>query len=341
MSKFSKISLFSDLNNLRDITLDPAYSAICGYTDADLDAVFAPEIAGLDRHAIRHWYNGYSWLGNERVYNPFDVLRLFQQRRFDNYWFETGSPRFLIDRLLSGGFAAPSLDGMVADDELLSAFDVDHIGIEALLFQTGYLTIIDVAEEEGERRFRLGYPNEEVRRSLNRSLLRAMTPSRSGRIMLRSDLRALMSANDFEGIESLLRAFFASIPYNWHVRNNIADFEGYYASIFYACFAAAGFDVRAEDATSRGRLDMAVSFNDQVYLFEFKVVEIAPQGGALAQLRGKRYADKYRNSDDRIHLIGVEFSREARNLAAFDVETVAGRRSQVRPPPPGCATRRR
>ena len=154
-----------------------------------------------------------------------------------------------------------------------------------------------------------------------------MTPSRSGRIMLRSDLRALMSANDFEGIGSLFRAFFASIPYNWHVRNNIADFEGYYASIFYACFAAAGFDVRAEDATSRGRLDMAMSFNDQVYLFEFKVVELAPQGGALAQLREKRYADKYRNSGDRVHLIGVEFSREARNLAAFDVETVAGRRS--------------
>ena len=96
VSKFSKVSLFSGLNNLKDITLDPRYSGICGYSDADLDTVFAPELPGLDRDRIREWYNGYGWLGEERVYNPYDILLLFDSRRFDAWWFETGTPTFLV-----------------------------------------------------------------------------------------------------------------------------------------------------------------------------------------------------------------------------------------------------
>ena len=141
VSKFSKVSLFSGLNNLKDITLDPRYSAICGYTDADLDAVFAPELPGLDRDEIRRWYNGYSWLGEEKVYNPFDILLLFDSRRFGAYWFETGTPTFLVEMLITRGVGALALDNMLGSDDLLSAFDVDHIATEALLFQTGYLTI--------------------------------------------------------------------------------------------------------------------------------------------------------------------------------------------------------
>ncbi len=323
VSKFSKVSLFSDLNNLSDITLKPAYSAICGYTDADLDTVFAAELEGVDRQALRRWYNGYCWLGDERVYNPQDVLRFFQEGQFDNYWFETGSPRFLVDMLLAGGLENPKLDGMLASDQLLSAFDADHIGTEALMFQSGYLTITDVQSGDGGQQYRLGYPNEEVRRSLNLSLLLAMTPSRIGSVGVPRELRAALQEHDFASVEDLFRRFLSSIPYNWHVRNNIADFEGYYASIFYICFMAAGFDVRAEDATSRGRLDMAVLFRGHVYLFEFKVVELAPEGGALAQLQERRYAEKYKAAGTSVHLIGVEFSREERNVVAFDVETVA------------------
>ena len=99
VSKFSKVSLFSGLNNLTDITLDPSYSAICGYTDADLDTVFAPELPGLDRDAVREWYNGYGWLGEEKVYNPFDILLLFRNRKFGAWWFETGTPAFLVETL--------------------------------------------------------------------------------------------------------------------------------------------------------------------------------------------------------------------------------------------------
>ena len=320
VSKFSKVSLFSGLNNLIDITLEADYSAVCGYTDADLNAVFAPELPGLDREQIRDWYNGYSWLGEEKVYNPYDILLLFRRRQFRAYWFETGTPAFLVETLFRRRVGAPDLDGMVGSDELLSTFDVDDIATEGLLFQTGYLTIKDVEDVDGKPLYRLDYPNREVRQSLNENLLRAMAPDASRQLAEGARLHRLLGANDFPGIEELFRAFFAGIPYEWHTRNNIADYEGYYASVFYSHFAALGLDVTVEDSSSHGRLDMAVRFNGQVCLFEFKVVERAPTGAAMAQLKERRYADKYRSLGQPIHLIAVEFSRENRNLVTFEVE---------------------
>ena len=178
ISKFSKVNLFSQLNNLTDITLDPAYSSICGYTEDDLEAVFAPELGGLDREQVRDWYNGYSWRGAEKVYNPFDVLLLLRRREFEAHWFETGTPAFLVDMLFERRVSSVSLGDMVSTGELLSAFDVggraaaEHIGTEALLFQTGYLTITGEERLGGKALFRLGYPNREVRQSLNEHLLR-------------------------------------------------------------------------------------------------------------------------------------------------------------------------
>ncbi len=323
VSKFSKVSLFSGLNNLTDITLDPCYSAICGYTDADLDTVFAPELPGLDRDEIRRWYNGYGWLGEEKVYNPFDILLLFRNREFAAHWFETGSPTFLIDTLVRRGMSAPALEKMAGTDELLSTFDVDDIGTEALLFQTGYLTIVEHKRLGGRTVYRLGYPNQEVRQSLNDSLSRHLSgdPTRQMANSLR--LYELLEANDFEGLKTLFHAFYASIPHQWYTNNDIARFEGYYASVFYSYFAGLGLDVTVEDSTSHGRLDMAVCFNANVYLFEFKVVELAPEGAAMAQLKERGYADKYRHLGQPIHLIAVEFSKDARNLAAFEVERAA------------------
>ncbi len=317
VSKFSKVSLFSGLNNLKDITLDARYSAICGYTDADLNTVFAPELPGLDRDEIRHWYNGYSWLGEE-VYNPFDILLLFDSRRFGAWWFETGTPTFLIETLLSRGVGTLDLDNILGSDELLSTFDVDHIATEALLFQTGYLTIIQTEPRGSRTYYRLSYPNQEVRQSLNESLLNHLTGSPAQQAEHSARLYDLLLVNDFAGLESLFKAFFASIPYQWHTNNEIANYEGYYASVFYSYFASVGFDIVVEDSSSDGRLDMAVRFNDNVYLFEFKVVELASEGTAMAQLRQKGYADKYRDRGEPIHLIGVEFSRETRNLIAFE-----------------------
>ena len=164
VSKFSKVNLFSGLNNLKDITLDRRYSAICGYTEADLDIVFAPELPGLDRERNRDWYNGYCWRGAEKVYNPYDVLLLFDSREFAAHWFETATPTFLVETLFQRRVTTVSLGETVSTAELLSAFDVDHIGTEALLFQTGYLTIVSEENMGGEALYRLGYPNREVRR---------------------------------------------------------------------------------------------------------------------------------------------------------------------------------
>ena len=320
VSKFSKVSLFSGLNNLTDITLEPDYSAICGYTDADLDTVFAPELGGLDRNQVRDWYNGYSWRGEEKVYNPFDILLLFRKREFAAHWFETGTPTFLVDTLFRRRVSALALDGMVSTAELLSTFDVDDMPTEALLFQTGYLTIERPEPRGAEMFYRLGYPNREVRQSLNRSLLNRMTGDASRPVAHSARLYDLLLVNDFPGLAALVESFFASIPYEWYTNNDIASYEGFYASVFYSYFAGLGLDVVVEDSSSHGRLDMAVRFNANVYLFEFKVVELAPEGAAVAQLKARGYADKYRDRGEPIHLIGVEFSREARNLAAFDVE---------------------
>ena len=319
VSKFSKVSLFSGLNNLTDITLEPAYSALCGYTEQDLDGVFAAELEGLDRNEVRHWYNGYNWLG-ETVYNPFDILLLFRRRKFAAYWFETGSPAFLVETLTSRGVSPVELGTLVGTDELLSTFDVDEIGTEALLFQTGYLTIQERSDIGGETLFRLGYPNREVRQSLNRSLLRYLSgrTTRQGPNSIR--LHELLSANDWGQLKELFHAFYASIPHQWYTNNDIANFGGYYAAVFYAYFAGLGLDVAVEDSTSYGRLDMAVFFNGNVYLFEFKVVEIASEGGAMAQLKARGYADKYRHLQQPIHLVAVEFSKASRNVLALDVE---------------------
>ena len=333
VSKFSRVSLFSDLNNLIDLTVDPGYSAICGYTEADLDEVFAAELPGLDRDEIRAWYNGYSWLGTERVYNPFALLKLFRSREFEGHWFETATPRFLVDTLIRRGFAAPDLEKIHASGALLSAFDVEAMAPEALLFQTGYLTIVDSERLDGRRLYRLGYPNREVRRGLNESLLDELAP----RWRTAEDagaLRRLLAAADWPGVEALFRRLLAGIPHDWHRRNEIARYEGYWTSVFYAWFQAALDGVTVEEATSRGRLDLAVRLGTDVYVFEFKVAERAERGAALAQLQARRYADKHRAPGRAVHLIGVEISAESRDVVAFETATCPATRTHGIDPGP-------
>ena len=319
ISKFSKVNLFSQLNNLTDLTLDPVYSSICGYTEGDLDTVFAPELGGLDRERVREWYNGYSWLGAEKVYNPYDVLLLLRRRKFAAHWFETGTPAFLVDKLFERRVTSVSLDHTVSTEALLSTFDVEHIGTEALLFQTGYLTITGEEELGGKALYRLGYPNREVRQSLNECLLQHLVQDSEQQTANSIRLQRLLVAHDCAGLKELFHAFFASIPYQWYTNNDIAHYEGFYASVFYSYFAALGHEIAVEDSSSHGRLDMAVTTGGHVYLFEFKVVEMAPPGAALEQLRERGYAAKYRGRGEPIHLIGVEFSRETRNVTAFEV----------------------
>ena len=208
---------------------------------------------------------------------------------------------------------------MMGGSDLLSTFDVDDIATEALLFQTGYLTITGELDLNGVPLYRLGYPNREVRQSLNRSLLRYLVKDGTRQMANSVRVREYLEKSDFEGLRALFQAFFSSIPYEWYTNNDIANYEGYYASVFYSYFAALGLDVTVEDSTSHGRLDMAVRFSGNVYLFEFKVVEMAGEGAALAQLRERDYAAKYRGGEGEVFLVGVEFSRETRNVVGFEV----------------------
>ena len=319
ISKFSKVNLFSQLNNLTDITLDRRYSGICGYTEDDLEAVFAPELVGLDREQVREWYNGYRWRGVHKMYNPYDVLLLFDSREYKAHWFETGTPAFLVDTLFERKVASVTLDQTVSTEALLSAFDVGRIGTEALLFQTGYLTITGEEELGGKALYRLGYPNREVRQSLNECLLQHLVQDSERQMANSIRLQRLLEAHDCAGLKELFHAFFASIPYQWYTNNQIASYEGFYASVFYSYFAALGYAIAVEESSSHGRMDLAVRTGGHVYLFEFKVVEMAPPGSALAQLESRDYAAKYQHLNEPIHLIGVEFSRQTRNVTAFEV----------------------
>jgi hypothetical protein len=320
VSKFSKVSLFSGLNQLKDITIDARYSAICGYTDADVDRVFAPELAGLDREEIRTWYNGYNWTG-ESVYNPFDLLLLFDSREFRSYWFETGTPTFLIDLLSQRQAFTPDLGRTVTTDDLLSSFDVDYIVTEALMFQAGYLTIDERMHLGGAIiEYTLRYPNREVSASLNMALVQRFVGDISAPSRHVGQLYRLLLKNDFDGLKQNIASLFASIPNDWYRNNPIAQYEGYYASVFYSYFASIGLDIRCEDVTNRGRIDMTVLFNGNIYIIEFKVVEQTPEGSAMAQLKERNYAQKYQAHQQPIHLIGVEFSKAAKGLVGFEVE---------------------
>ena len=249
ISKFSKVNLFSQLNNLTDITLDPRYSSICGCTERDLDTVFGSELAGLDRDQVREWYNGYRWRGDEKVYNPYDVLLLLDSGEFAAHWFETGTPSFLVDKLFERRVSSVALDRIVSTEGLLSAFDVDLISTEALLFQTGYLTITGEERLGGKALYRLGYPNREVRESLNEHLLIHLVQDTAQQMANSMRLARLLAAHDCAGLQELVQAFYASIPYQWYTNNEIAEYEKFYASVFYSYFAALGYEIAVEEDT--------------------------------------------------------------------------------------------
>ena len=319
VTKFSKVSLFSGLNNLNDITLDERYSAICGYTENDLSRVFAPELQGLDREQIREWYNGYRWAVNaDKVYNPFDLLLLFDKRKFRAWWFQTGTPSFLVKNLIERNIPTACLDGILVNEDELDTFDVDNIAPEALMFQTGYLTIGGQETRHSESCYRLVYPNREVRLSLNSSLLAYLTGRDYQRRQHRDALAEVLAIGDLGGLERCIRALYDSIPYQWHTRNEIARYEGYYASVFYGYLCGLDVEVTVEDSSNRGRLDLAVRAEEHLYLFELKVARAGSSGTAMAQLRQRDYAAKYRHLGVPIHLVGVEFSAETRNVEVFD-----------------------
>ena len=320
VSKFSKVSLFSGLNNLNDITLDARWSALCGYTEAEVDQVFAAECVGLDRAEMKRWYNGYNWLG-EAVYNPFDLLLLFDKRRFLPWWSETGTPEFLTRLLLREGFFTPDLRRLVTGAGSVSSFEIERIRPEALLFQAGYLTIKEARQTlGGQWTYTLGYPNHEVAMSLNSALLDEFSGDAMRAERYRIELDEILASGDATALVRCVSGFLAGIPYPWSGKTGPAKYEGYWASVFYSWLAALGYEIRVEEATHRGRIDLVLLHPYRIWLFEFKVA--ASAGEALAQIRQNGYADKFRAHGLPMVWVGLRFSPEEKNVVEFQAESV-------------------
>lgn len=324
VSKFSKINLFSGLNNLLDITLDKKFSALCGYTQHELENVFSPELQNINLAQIKRWYNGYNW-GGESVYNPFDVLLFLNDsnKSFQPYWCETGNPTFLIDKLFDEQVNLANLTKQIADNSLLSRFDIGDISPIALMFQTGYLTIDKVFMGFESVDYQLKFPNVEVQQSFHKLMLNRYLEQKVHTKQHRTNLYHAITQHDLAKIVTEVKAFFASIPHHWHRNNNIAHYEGYWASVFYALFASLGFQTITEDCTNQGNIDMTLIVDNHVYIFEFKVIHRInhhPTGIALAQISDKNYALKYQTGENVIYQIGVEFNEQNREVI-FDIQT--------------------
>ncbi len=328
ITMFSKVSLFSVLNNLNDISLDPRYSAICGYTEHDLENVFVRELEGLDRTEIRHWYNGYNWLGPEKVYNPWAILSLLDSRKFMAHWSETGMPSFLYKLMMERRFTPHNINNLKVEKNLVSTFDVDSIGIEALLFQSGYLTIIDEHRETADIVFELDYPNFEVRSSLNSGYLQHLFGMGKRVPTETKQMVSMLEQEDFDAFENKVRTLFAEIPHELHLNSDMAHYESWYCSVLHACLwdNAVKPYIRAQESTSRGRSDLVVVIGRKVFVFECKMAGRTDDSDqraleTIAQIKDRGYADKYRDGTNALYLIGAIFNEDKRNLLKMKVES--------------------
>ena len=322
VSKFSKVSLFSGLNNLEDISLDERYATICGYTHNDIKESFSERLDGVDLDELKKWYNGYNFLG-EGVYNPFDILLFFSKgKSYSNYWFETGNPAFLIEVLKTKNFFLPNLEDIKVNESSLSSFDVDYIKLETLLFQTGYLTIKEIKKRFNQKVYHLTYPNLEVKTALSEYIFEYLLTDET---LDKTPMFDAIEEKDMEKFEKAIYTLFASIPYNSYVKNDIQNYEGYYANVIYSYFLGLGISFIAEDVTNLGRIDLTIATPDmsQVYVIEFKVVDNKNQNGkALEQIKDNRYYEKYEEKANEIIIIGIEFSKKDRNICKFEWERV-------------------
>ncbi|MFA5480711.1 MAG: AAA family ATPase [Candidatus Muiribacteriota bacterium] len=317
VSKFSKVSLFSGLNNLNDITINSKYATICGYTQSELEYSFKEYLKGQDLDKIREWYNGYKWLG-ESVYNPFDIL-LFIDNNFDfrNYWFSTATPTFLLKLIEKNQYFIPDLENIILDETLLGSFDVDNLNLETLMWQTGYLTIDRVENLLNIREYYMKIPNREVEISLMSEISEFLTKSSETKKHSNNMLRALLK-KDMESFELSLKCLFESIPYNYFTKNEMFNYEGYYVSVFYANMKGLGIDAKCEVATKRGRIDTLLQLPEVIYVIEFKT----EGGGALKQIKEKGYHEQFLDSDKEIILVGIEFDKSKRNISKVEWEQV-------------------
>jgi hypothetical protein len=325
VTKFSKVSLFSGLNQLIDITIDEEFSSMCGYTDNDLQEYFSEHLSGSNPEDVRNWYNGYNWTGSESVYNPYDILLFLSKKfSFQNYWFETGTPTFLIELFRKHQYFLPNLENIQVTREVLGAFDVDYIDPIALLFQSGYLTIKDTYIDDQEQIFNLKIPNREVRQALNSQFISGYAGLTSLKLDSRLQMKKELSTGNVTSLIKTIKGLFAGIPWRNFTNNDLANFEGYYASVLYAFFASLNARVIPEDITNHGQADMTILLGNHIYIMEIKVVDNLPEGNnqALQQIIQRNYAEKYRNREEKtVHEVGLVFNKTERNLVQADYLT--------------------
>ena len=324
ITKFSQLSIFSTINNLTNVTLDTAFSTICGITEEELSTVLREDIERLAgilglsyeamHHKLKERYDGYHFTKNSpEVYNPFSLLKAFKQREVTNYWFDSGTPTFLIRQMQHFKTDIMSLDKLVVD---VSAFDQPTENMEdalPLLYQSGYLTIKDYNEDI--EAYTLSIPNQEVRVGLVKGLLPVYTGLKSTSVQMgfAAKFWQALTAGDIEQAMREMQAYMAGIPYVEGFKQKLAEaatVEGFYEYTLYLIFSMLNVYVRTQVKVAGGRADMVVWMPDTTYVFELKVNGTAQQ--ALAQIDSHDYALPYQTEDRKVVKVGVRFNADTR-----------------------------
>jgi len=319
VSKFCHVSLFSDLNNLTDITMNRTYAGMLGYTQEEFEANFADRIELASKQMnmpkeqllprIKDWYDGYRFHEDApRVYNPVSLAEFFNRRfEFKNYWFTTGTPSFLLELIMKSKFNYADLTGAPVSESFFNAFEITRLKPMVLLYQTGYLTIDKCLEkkipftDQTVREYYLRFPNLEVERSFNEHLLEYCTAIQTESSQeFFSKLITAVGTGNADSFMKLIQSVFADIPYTIHVKD-----EHYYQTVCYVICDLLNLLVQAEVCTNNGRIDMMVTAGDWIYVVEFKLNKTADE--AMKQIEHKEYAMKYRKDGKKIMLLGVNF----------------------------------
>ena len=331
VTRFSKVSVFSGLNNLRDISLLSDFAGICGITEQELEANFAPEIETLGNELgetrdatlaiLKKRYDGYLFARKgENVYNPFSLLNVFASRELSDYWYATGTPTFLVEYLKAAHYNIPDLEGNVRLDESdLEANRTDFRNPLPILFQAGYLTIKEYQAMFNV--YRLGFPNDEVRYGFMKNLLDGFAPTLYGAGVAASDFARDMLEGKVDEFMTRMRSILSGIPYSTvSSEEMVALRERDYQVSVYLIFSLMGQFVQTEVHNSVGRADCVVHTRDVIYVFEFKLWSKGTPQEALAQIKANGYDTPFRASGKRVVLIGVSFDEQKRTIGAWEAE---------------------
>jgi len=326
VSKYGKVSIFSDLNNLYDATTDQSMATLLGWTQEELERNFDERIEETAKHLkmnrktllknLQTWYNGYSWDGETTLYNPFSILNFFQAKRIHNFWFSTGTPTFLMQLMIRDQMPAYDLERITGSEALLDSADVLSADLIALLFQTGYLTIKKIDQTQpGRTRYHLSFPNEEVRVSFLKHLLAGYMgkPVVLTEATYSEKMRQALEKEDLERFFLVLQTIFATIPYQI-----TGTQESYFHSIVHVCLTLTGYVVHSEIPTNQGRMDAVLDTGSHIYIFEFKLHESADD--AMVQIRAKGYPERFRAAGKTLTLVGVAFDTERKNISTWKAE---------------------